>query len=69
MISKAEATITRHFVHVSLKDSRGNPVACRASGKCKTWVTRPDEFKLPCKYGMYTSFYITHDNAHEWRVA
>ena len=43
-------------------------VRVRVSGKCKTWKTRPDEFRLPVKYGLYQSFYITHENADEWEV-
>jgi hypothetical protein len=35
----------------------------RVSGKCQTWKTRPDDFKLPVKYGMYESLYITPENA------
>jgi hypothetical protein len=35
----------------------------RVSGKCKTWKTRPDDFQLPVKYGMYESLYITPSNA------
>lgn len=38
----------------------------RVSGKCQTWKTRPDEFKLPVKYGLYQSFYITNANAGEF---
>ena len=69
MITKDQAMSNCYFKHVSLKDSRGNPIQCRASGKCKTWKTRPEEFKLPVKYGLYQSFYITPENAHEWNVA
>ena len=66
MITKNQAMTKRHFFHVTLKDSRGNPVVCRATGKCKTWKTRVADFKLPVKYGLYQSFYITPENAHEW---
>ena len=38
----------------------------RVSGACKTWSTRPDEFRLPVKYGLYESGAINHDNAHEF---
>lgn len=69
MITKTDATIKRNFEHVTLKGSDGQPVRCRAMGKCQTWKTRPDEFKLPVKHGLYQSFYITHDNAGEWNVA
>ena len=66
MISKAEALTTTHFEHVTLKGSDKKPIRCRAMGKCQVWKTRPNDFKLPVKHGMYNSFYITQDNAHEW---
>ena len=66
MITKDQAMTKRHFSHVTLKDSRGNPVVCRANGKCQTWKTRPNDFKLPVKYGLYQYFYITPENADEW---
>lgn len=52
--------------HVSLKNADGTPVRCRVNGVCKTWKTRPTEFRLPVKYGLKECFYITEDNAHEW---
>lgn len=55
--------------HVHKKDSRGNPMRVRVSGQCKLWKTRPTEFKLPVKYGLYESGYITHLNASEWVIA
>ena len=69
MITKSQAQTLRHFEHVTLKGSDGKPVRCRAMGACKTWKTRPNEFKLPVKYGLYQSFYITQDNAGEWNPA
>jgi hypothetical protein len=30
----------------------------RVSGKLKTWKTRPNDWKLPVKYGMYENAYI-----------
>lgn len=56
------------LIHVSKKDSRGNPVRCRVSGRCQLWKTRPTSFKLPVKYGLNYSFYITESNASEWCV-
>ena len=38
---------------------------CRVNGKCKTWVTRPNEFQLPIKIGYKGTGYITHDN-NQW---
>jgi len=46
--------------------ANGFPKKVRAMGKCKTWKTRPNEFRLPVKYGLYQSFYITHDNAGDF---
>jgi hypothetical protein len=40
----------------------------RASGKCQTWKTRPNEFKLPVKHGLYNNAHITHENAHLFEV-
>jgi hypothetical protein len=34
----------------------------RVSGMCKTWKTRPEEFRVPIKYGLYESGELTHQN-------
>ena len=44
-------------------------VRCRVSGRCQTWKTRPNEFRLPVKHGMYESSAITHRNAEQFHVA
>ena len=41
-------------------------ITVRVTGACKTWKTRPDEFRLPVKYGLRDSGYIDHDNAARW---
>ena len=41
----------------------------RRTGKTKTWVTRQGDFKIPVKYGLYESAYITQDNAHLFHTA
>lgn len=69
MITKQQAEAANYrqeFHHTKLKDSRGEPVRCRVNGKCKTWKTKPEQFELPVKHGLYTCFYITQTNAHEW---
>ena len=71
MITKqvaVESEYRQEFHHVSLKNADGTPVRCRVNGKCKVWKTRPQEFRLPVKYGMYECFYITQDNANEWNL-
>jgi hypothetical protein len=66
MITKAQALTARNFEHASLKGSDKKPIRCRANGKCQVWSTRPNDFKLPVKHGMHITFYLTHENAHEW---
>lgn len=69
MVTKEQAQSARNFTHITLIGSDKLPVRCRAMGKCQTWKTRPNEFKLPVKHGLYQSFYITQDNADQWDVA
>lgn len=73
MITTAIASSLRHGAtlhHVTRKDSTGKqPMRIRVSGKCQTWKTRPDDFKLPVKYGLYENGYITPSNAADWEVA
>lgn len=71
MITKAQALAAHYrqeFYHVSIKNADGSPVRCRVNGQCKTWVTRPEEFSLPVKYGLKECFYITQRNAHDWNL-
>lgn len=69
MVTKEMAMTCTEFFHDYITNRDGAPVRCRANGKCKTWKTRPKEFRLPVKYGLRTCFYITHRNAHEWNVS
>lgn len=52
--------------HKTKSNADGTPMRCRVNGKCKTWKTRPEDYRLPVKYGMYQCFYITPENAEEW---
>lgn len=56
------------FYHVHLKNRDGTPVRCRANGACKTWKTRPSDFRLPVKHGLRECFYITELNAVDWEI-
>jgi len=42
---------------------------CRPNGQCKTWKTRPAEFQLPVKYGLYEYAYLTQDNTGDFHLA
>lgn len=55
--------------HKTKKNKDGSPVRCRINGKVKIWKTRPNDFKLPVKYGLYECFYIDnifYKNFDEW---
>lgn len=38
----------------------------RVTGRCQTWITRPEEFRLPIRHGLKSNGAITQDNAHEF---
>ena len=50
--------------HVTNKNSDGTPQRWRVNGAVKTWKTRPNEVKIPVKYGMYSYDYVTHRELH-----
>lgn len=41
----------------------------RSNGACKTWKTRPDEFRLPVKHGLRDYGYIDQTTASEFHRA
>ena len=55
-----------NFEHKTLKNSDGSRLRVRRNGATKTWKTRPTEFRIPCKYGLYEYLYIDHTNHLEW---
>ena len=71
MITKKQAVTACYrqiFHHHTEKNADGTPIRCRVSGECKIWKTRPDDFRLPVKYGLYDCFYITPSNAKDWNA-
>jgi len=44
------------------QNSDGTCVRWRVNGVVQTWKTRPNEFKVPVKHGMYDYGYITQHN-------
>ena len=69
MITKHDAETAEYrqeFYHKTARNADGTPVRARVNGACKTWVTRPNHFRLPMKHGLRTCFYITHNNSSEW---
>ena len=65
MITLAQAKALTHGTilhHMKNKNADGTPQRWRVNGKVKTWKTRPDEVKVPLKYGLYRYDYLTHND-------
>lgn len=60
------AILGQRFWHRLKKHADGAPVHVEVSGQCSTAESRPDEFKLPVRYGCFQSLYITEHNASEF---
>ena len=41
----------------------------RVNGKVKTWKTRPADFRVPVKHGLYDYGYLDHGNCKEFHLA
>ena len=46
--------------HTTNRNSDGSPERWRVNGQVKTWKTRPNEVRIPIKYGLYSCDYLTH---------
>lgn len=71
MITKAIAQSLKHgdiLEHKFLLNADKTPKRCRINGKCQVWKTKPEEFRLPVKHGLYDCFQITQANADNWEV-
>ena len=68
MITKTQAMTAQHFEMVNHNNADGTPVRWRRNGATKTWKTRPNDFRIPVKYGLYEFGYIDEVNASEYRV-
>lgn len=70
-VTKENAITANEFFSTTMKnkDKKQTPLKVRRNGKTQTWKTRPDEFRIPVKYGLYDYYNITQDNCHEWVVS
>jgi hypothetical protein len=62
----------RHMCDIRLGPRGGKTTSItrvKVVGKCKVWKTRPKEFRLPVKWGLYESSAIEHHNASDWHRA
>ena len=69
-VNKQIALTANEFFSTTLKnkDKNQTPLKVRRNGKTQVWKTRPNDFKIPVKYGLYEYFYITQDNCNEWCI-
>ena len=59
-------TVLYHLVE---RNADGSPFRARVNGKCKTWKTRPEDFRLPIKHGLYKHYYVTPESSNEWTAS
>jgi len=49
-------------------DSDGKPSRAKVNGRVQTWKTRPNDFKVPLKRGLYDTGYLTPSNADRFTL-
>jgi hypothetical protein len=54
--------------HKTMTNADGTPLRARVNGQTKLWKTRPEEFRVPMKHGMYDHFYLEANNSTEWSL-
>jgi hypothetical protein len=68
-VTKVQA-MTEHLFHANhITRSNGTCNVWRRNGRTKTWKTRPGEFSVPVKYGLYDYGSINHLNADQFHTA
>lgn len=67
-VNRTNCESANNFEHVSMKNADKTPLRVRRNGKTKLWKTRPEEFEIPVKYGLYGYTYITQYNCNEWEI-
>lgn len=56
------------FEHRTIKNADGSPIRLRRNGQTQTWISRPNDFCIPVKYGVRSCLNITHSNADEFYI-
>jgi len=69
-VTKEIALTANEFFSTTLtnKDKNKTPLKVRRNGKTQVWKTRPNDFKIPVKYGLHEYGYINQYNCYEWQV-
>jgi hypothetical protein len=71
ILTKEDALKLTYGNLVSMNNEKNYDGTCcrwRVTGKIKTWKTRPEEFKVPLKHGMYDYGYLTEKNFFYFHV-
>lgn len=68
MITKDQAMTAQHFVARYDFNADGSNQVWRRNGKTKTWKTRPNDFAVPVKRGLYEYGIITQNNAASFDI-
>lgn len=66
MYTKEQYLNAKNFEHATLKNADGTAKRFRRNGANKLWKTRPNEFRIPVKYGMNGYYYIDQNNFSEF---
>lgn len=76
MLNKDQAITANEFHYkecVRIIGPRGGVtdevVVYRRNGETKLWKTRPDEFRVPVKFGLRRCAYITQLDVRDWHTA
>src|SRR5690349_20041418 len=65
MITKEQAIKITSYVYTYVP-TENKINRWKVNGVCKTWKTRPNEFRLPVKHGMYSYWYVDQYNAEHF---
>jgi len=68
IVNRENAMTANNFEHISMKNADNTPLRVRRNGNTQTWKRKPDEFRIPVKYGLYEYYNITDKNCHEWTI-
>ena len=67
MVSKEQAMSVDRF-HLNNTCHPHKRQVWRRNGKTQTWKTRPGDFRVPVKFGLYAYSAITHLDADKWHT-
>ena len=65
MITLAQAKTLKYgdiLYHRTNRNADGSAQRWKVNGRPKTWVTRPNQVRVPLKHGLYTYDYLTESD-------